>query len=269
MSTPCYDTVILSDLHLGSEVSRAKAALELLKHTTFRRLILLGDIFCDLNFRRLKKEHWQFLGYIRKLSNPKRNIEVVWVEGNHDHGLSEVMSHLVGIRVYQEYAWTFGNLRHVAIHGHQFDRVVISSLPLNNFFMLIYLWLQKLDFGQKRLVRCLERVDTAWLRLSSKVAKGALAHAKARDAQRVFCGHTHEAMQAQQDGIDYYNTGSWTQPHATYVTVDEEGVHIHAYDERADHYYPSEERGAPDTAFADFADSSGLPFDAEHEGVPG
>jgi len=62
--------VILSDLHLGSEVSRAEAALQMLKAVSFSRLILLGDIFCDLNFRRLKKEHWQFLGYIRKLSNP-------------------------------------------------------------------------------------------------------------------------------------------------------------------------------------------------------
>jgi UDP-2,3-diacylglucosamine pyrophosphatase LpxH len=81
METLCYDTVILSDLHLGSEVSRAKAALQMLKATSFRRLILLGDIFCDLNFRRLKKEHWHFLSYIRKLSNPKRGVEVVWVEG--------------------------------------------------------------------------------------------------------------------------------------------------------------------------------------------
>src|SRR5438874_13071831 len=107
MNTPCYDTVILSDLHLGSEVSRAKAALDMLKSISFGRLILLGDIFCDLNFRRLKKEHWQFLGYIRKLSNPKRGVEVIWVEGNHDQGLTDVMSHLVGIEVYQEYSWEY------------------------------------------------------------------------------------------------------------------------------------------------------------------
>src|ERR1051326_5477928 len=115
MITLCYDTVILSDLHLGSETSRAKAALQMLKETSFRRLILLGDIFSDLNFRRLKKEHWQFLGYIRKLSNPKRGVEVVWVEGNHDVGLTQVMSHLVGVRVYQEYSWDFQGLRHVAV----------------------------------------------------------------------------------------------------------------------------------------------------------
>jgi metallophosphoesterase superfamily enzyme len=99
MDPPVYDTLILSDLHLGSETSRAGDALGMLKENRFRRLILLGDIFADLNFGRLTKQHWRFLGYIRKLSNPKRQVEVVWVEGNHDHGLTEVMSHLVGVRV--------------------------------------------------------------------------------------------------------------------------------------------------------------------------
>src|SRR5215472_19334074 len=125
MDPPVYDTLILSDLHLGSEMSRAHDAIRVLKENRFRRLILLGDIFADLNFGRLTKEHWKFLGYIRKLSNPKRNIEVVWVEGNHDQGLTDVMSHLVGVKVYQEYTWEYAGMRHLAIHGHQFDRFMV------------------------------------------------------------------------------------------------------------------------------------------------
>src|ERR1035437_6872605 len=117
-----YDTLILSDIHLGSELSRAQDALDVLQTYSYRRLVLLGDIFSDLNFRRLTKEHWKFLSYIRKLSNPKRGVEVIWVEGNHDQGLSAVMSHLVGVKVYQEYSWEFARVRHLAIHGHQFDR---------------------------------------------------------------------------------------------------------------------------------------------------
>src|SRR5436305_14775547 len=94
------DTIIISDLHLGSEVSRASEAMRMLKTASFNRLILLGDIFSDLNFRRLKKEHWRLLGYIRKLSNPKREIEVVWVEWNNEHGLSHGISHSVGSWMY-------------------------------------------------------------------------------------------------------------------------------------------------------------------------
>lgn len=269
MPTPCHDTVILSDLHLGSEVSRAKAALDMLKGISFRRLILLGDIFCDLNFRRLKKEHWQFLSYIRKLSNLKRGVEVVWVEGNHDHGLSEVMSHLVGVEVYQEYEWCCRGIRHLAIHGHQFDRFVVNNRFLSNLFTAIHESLQKLSFGKKRIVGFLERFDTAWLRLSDKVAAGALLHAQRRNVDRIFCGHTHQAMSLERGPIQYFNTGSWTQDTATYITVDEEGVSVHEYEERVDDCYPGKERGKADREFTDLADSAGLRADAEYEGVPG
>src|SRR5215813_15051888 len=144
-----FDTVIISDLHLGSDISRAADALELLQSVFFRRLILLGDMFADLNFSRLTKEHWKFLGFIRKLSNPKHDVEVVWVEGNHDHGLTEVMSHLVGVPVYQEYAWDYAGKRHLAIHGHQFDSFICNNVLLSKFGQLIFLWLQKVDSKNK------------------------------------------------------------------------------------------------------------------------
>lgn len=229
------DTIIISDLHLGSEVSRASSAMRLLKSASFNRLILLGDIFSDLNFGRLKKEHWRFLGYIRKLSNPKREIEVVWVEGNHDHGLSQVMSHLVGIRVYQEYTWEFEGKRHLAIHGHQFDRFLTRNRVLSQFLSAIHLALQKMSFGKKRMIGFLERFDTAWLRLSAKVAAGASAHARSKNADRIFCGHTHEAIHLTRDGVEYYNSGSWTQEHSTYIAIDHQGAHVIEYRE------PSEE----------------------------
>jgi UDP-2,3-diacylglucosamine pyrophosphatase LpxH len=268
MATAYYDTVILSDLHLGSETSRASAALQMLKECSFQRLILLGDIFCDLNFRRLKKEHWQFLGYIRKLSNPKRKVEVVWVEGNHDQGLTDVMSHLVGIRVFEEYVWDFCGLRHLAIHGHQFDRFVLGNMPLSRFCTMVYLQLQKLDFGSKRLARYFDHLDTTWLRLSHKVAQGALSHAEAKDVDRVFCGHTHEAMHGSRNHIDYFNTGSWTQAAATYVTIDEGGVEIHEYTQRADDRDSCEERGEADSPFAEVASAAGFSADFEYEDIP-
>ena len=223
------DTVILSDLHLGSEVSRASDAVRMLKSASFNRLILLGDIFSDLNFRRLKKEHWQFLSYIRKLSNPKREIEVVWVEGNHDHGLSDVMSHLVGIRVYDEYAWEYCGVKHLAIHGHQFDRFVTRNRLVSTFLSRVHLGLQKMSWGKRRMMNFLERFDSKWLRLSAKVAAGAIAHGRFKNAQRVFSGHTHEALTLHRDGVEYYNTGSWTQDSATYVAIDNQGVRVLEY----------------------------------------
>ena len=223
------DTIILSDLHLGSEVSRASAALRMLKSASFNRVILLGDIFADLNFGRLKKEHWQFLGYIRKLSNPKREIEIVWVEGNHDHGLSNVMSHLVGVRVYDEYVWEFAGKRHLAVHGHQFDRFISRNHVLSSFLSALHLSLQKISFGKRGLMGFLERFDTSWLRLSTNVATGATAYGRSKNVARVFCGHTHEALSLRCDGIEYYNTGSWTQEFPTYIAIDRQGVRVCEY----------------------------------------
>jgi len=224
-----FDTLILSDVHLGSEISRARDALSLLKSTSFRRLILLGDIFNDLNFRRLKKEHWQFLSYIRKLSNPKRNVEVVWVEGNHDLGLSDLMSHLVGIPVYQQYMWEYEGERYLAIHGHQFDRFVVNNFLVSRVGEALFLWIQKLDASKKRFSRYLDRLNTRWLRLSDKVTRGALAYAAHHGATRIFCGHTHVPIQAERNGVQYFNSGSWVDQHCTYVTVDEHGVEIQNY----------------------------------------
>jgi len=267
MDPHVYNTLILSDLHLGAETSHAREATSLLKETRFQRLILLGDIFADLNFARLTKEHWKFLGLIRKLSNPKRRIEVVWVEGNHDHGLADIMSHLVGVRVYQHYEWEYRGLRHIAIHGHQFDGFQVNRLRLSRLGTSLYLMLQKLDFKKKPIARLIDRLNTRWLRMSPKVATGALTYARHHHADRVFCGHTHEAAHLEQDGINYYNSGGWVDSRLTYLTIDEEGVQIHEYRERTDNRDTSEERGETDSAVADFADESGLLENVEYESV--
>src|ERR1700733_13115511 len=243
MDLPVYNTLILSDLHLGAETSHAREATRVLKENRFQRLILLGDIFADLNFARLTKDHWKFLGYIRKLSNPKRNIEVVWVEGNHDHGLANIMSHLVGVRVYQHYAWQYGGLRHIAIHGHQFDGFQVSNVRLSTLGTSLYLQLQKLDFKSKPIVRLIDRLNTRWLRMSPKVSAGALQYARQHDADRIFFGHTHQAVHVEQE------------------------VNEHEYAERAADRDSGQERGEADSESADFADEAGLLEDVEYEGV--
>jgi hypothetical protein len=83
-------------------------------------------------------------------------------------------------------------------------------------------------------VRLIDRLNTRWLRMSTKVADGAIAHAQARGADRIFSGHTHEAMHLEQDGVHYYNAGGWIDSRLTYITIGEEGVRIHEYTEDAD-----------------------------------
>jgi hypothetical protein len=108
--------------------------------------------------------------------------------------------------------------------------------------------------------------------MSPKVSTGAFHYARQHDAGRIFCGHTHQAVHVEQDGIHYYNSGGWVDSRLTYLTVDEQGVQIHEFDEheyhgRADDRDSSQERGETDSAFADFADDAGLLEDVEYEGV--
>ncbi|HET7440833.1 MAG TPA: hypothetical protein VFJ47_05970 [Terriglobales bacterium] len=105
--------------------------------------------------------------------------------------------------------------------------------------------------------------------MTLKVARGAFSHAKARNVQRVFCGHTHEPLRMKEDDIEYFNTGCWTQPRPTYVTIDQEGVEIREYDERIDDSYSREERSHAAAEAADLALSAGLLADESYEGVPG
>jgi UDP-2,3-diacylglucosamine pyrophosphatase LpxH len=262
MEAAVYDTLILSDVHLGAEVSRARAATRMLKEGSFRRLILLGDIFADLNFGRLKKEHWKFLGAIRKLSNPKRKVEVVWVEGNHDLGLTNVMSHLVGVRVFQEYEWTYAGLRHIAIHGHQFDGFAVNSVSLSHFGTWFYLLLQKLDLRGNPLSRMIDRLNTRWLRMSAKVAAGALSYARQHKVDRIFCGHTHDAMHVRQDEIEYYNSGGWIDSRLTYITIGIDGVRIHEYIEPVEEHA---DENQSDSSEAEITDDLELFDVADHD----
>lgn len=267
MISATYDTLILSDVHLGSEMSRAQDALDVLQSHTYRRLVLLGDIFSDLNFRRLTSDHWKFLTYIRKLSNPKRHVEVVWVEGNHDHGLANLMSHLVGVPVYQRYVWEYEGKRHLAVHGHQFDRFVSKSLLISRVGEQLFYRIQKLDSQTKRFSRLLDRTNTRWLRLSDKVACGAIHYARMGQCERVFCGHTHAALSLVRDGIEYYNSGSWVDARATFLTITQQGVEIQHYACGTNDRHPSEERKPVVAQAPDLFEQAGLPAFARYQSL--
>jgi UDP-2,3-diacylglucosamine pyrophosphatase LpxH len=223
------DTLIMSDIHLGSEVSRSEEALEMLKQFSFTRLILNGDVFEDLNFKRLSKEDWKFLSYIRKLSGHKRGVEVVWVAGNHD-GIAEILSHLLGLQVYDEYLWESEGEKYLAIHGHQFDKFLNENVVISAIACGFYKFFQRIDSGDQRFSRWMKNRSKTWLRVSEKIAADAIEYANTKGANYVFCGHTHQAMQRTSDGITYTNSGCWTDVPSQFVTVDKtSGVMLREY----------------------------------------
>lgn len=222
------DTLVISDLHLGSEVCRADEILKVLSQWKFRRLVILGDAFDDTRFRRLKRNHFKVLSRINKFSSPKRKIEVVWVEGNHDSGFFTVVSRLLGMPVHREYMFRVNGRKYLAIHGHQFDYFMLQNPLLTDIASWFYLMVQRRDTRRMALSRYLKRKSKVWLKLSEKQAIRAVRYARHRGADAVLCGHTHISQHRTNfGGIEYVNTGCWTDNPSHYVTIGPEGVTLH------------------------------------------
>lgn len=212
------DTLIVSDIHLGSEVSRSKQLLDIIKQFHFKRLILNGDVFDDLNFNRLSKSDWKFLSYIRKVSGHKKETQVTWVIGNHD-GVAEILSHLLGIEVLEEYIWEFESKKYLALHGHQFDSFITENARLTDIASYLYLLLQKVDSEHQQLSRWVKRTSKKWLQLSESSAVSAINYARKKGVNFVFCGHTHIPLIKDSGDTVYYNSGCWTDRPSHYITI--------------------------------------------------
>ncbi len=219
-------TLILSDFHLGSKVSHSKKIATFLKSFRFKKLILLGDIFEDLDFNRLKESDWELLSLIGKISKKSK---VIWVEGNHDKGLAKIFAGLTGSRVYNVYKWKYHNKKYLAIHGHQFDNFLTENALLSFVANQVYNFIQLIDFKDRRISRAIKTKSKGWLRLSEKVAKRAILFAKLQGIDYIFCGHTHKANQKKSGKINYYNCGCWTDIPSTYITLDKEKIQIHKF----------------------------------------
>src|SRR5262249_29243274 len=140
------DAIVVSDIHLGGGNCLAKPLCKLLEdiaeeRIVTARLILNGDVFDSIDFRRLTKSHWKVLSLIRKLSD---SIDITWLCGNHD-GSAEVVSHLLGVTVRDEYIMTSGDSRILILHGHAFDDFLDAHPILTWLGDCIYMFLQKID----------------------------------------------------------------------------------------------------------------------------
>jgi len=219
-------TLILSDFHLGSRVSRSEKIAELLKSFEFKKLILLGDIFESLNFDRLKKSDWDLLSLINEISQKSK---VIWIEGNHDKGLTNLFTLVTGSKVYKVYKWRYQKNKYLAIHGHQFDNFLVNNVFLSYLANVIYNLIQLVDFRNKRISRFIKRRSKGWLKLSKKVANRAILYAQIQRVDFIFCGHTHRTDEIKKGNIHYYNCGCWTDVPSSYITLDKEDIVIHKY----------------------------------------
>src|SRR5215471_5803833 len=191
---PHYDCIIISDLHLGSDVCQAKLLEEFLVWAVehCRELVINGDIFDDLNFKRLTKRHFACLKVIRRNSD-REDFRLVWVRGNHD-GPADIISHIVGVDILDEYVYDNGRIQLLILHGDQFDTFTTAYPLLTEVACGVFYYIQK--YMPHRAARWIRRISKRWQRNSQLVESRAIEYARSRGFHYVTCGHTHLALES-------------------------------------------------------------------------
>lgn len=214
-----YNARVISDLHLGSDNCQARALIEFLDdlhhgRTEARRLILNGDVFDSIDFRRLKKHHWKVLSLIRKLSD---RLEIVWINGNHD-GPAEIVSHLLGVEVRDELILTSGGRRILLHHGHRFDRFIDDHPILTAISDGIYRLLQWID-PSHRVAPAAKHNSKTFLRCAARIEARSIEYAPKQKCDAVCCGHTYLPAAIETGDVVYYNSGCWTEKPCHYLAI--------------------------------------------------
>ncbi|OWK47479.1 UDP-2,3-diacylglucosamine diphosphatase [Fimbriiglobus ruber] len=214
-----FDALVISDTHLGSENCQAKMLvhfLEAIHDGTIRtrQLILNGDVFDSIDFRRLKRLHWKVLSLVRKLSD---QIEITWINGNHD-GPSEIVSHLLGVTVRDEIVVHSGGKNVLLLHGHRFDEF-LDRYPLTSKLADgLYRFLQWLDKSHT-IARQAKQSSKTFLRSTQKVKESAIEYARRKGCDAVCCGHTHMPLADTSGAVPYFNSGCWTERPGHYLAI--------------------------------------------------
>jgi UDP-2,3-diacylglucosamine pyrophosphatase LpxH len=213
------EAIVLSDIHLGSENCQAKRLAEFLERLVegqlvTDRLILNGDVFDSIDFRRLNKNHWRVLSQLRKLSD---RLEIIWLAGNHD-GSAEIVSHLLGVTVKDRYILRSGGRRLLILHGHVFDEFIDNHPILTWLADRLYKFLQWIDKSHSFAKRAKHGSKT-FLRCAKKIEEGAVEMARRKRCSTAICGHSHVPCAHEDQALPYYNSGCWTELPGTYLTV--------------------------------------------------
>lgn len=227
------DALILSDVHLGSTNCQAKLLCDFLERIKEGRLvtqelILNGDVFDSIDFRRLTKTHWKVLSLLRKLSD---RIDITWICGNHD-GSAEVVSHLLGVTVKDEYVLVSGGRKILVLHGHRFDDFLDAHPILTWIGDCIYFFLQWVD-RTHHFAKLAKKGSKTFLRCAKKIEEGSIEHARKKNCAVVCCGHTHHAGRSTSGSVSYFNSGCWTELPCTYLAIADGRLNLLCYPDEA------------------------------------
>lgn len=209
-----FDTVVVSDLHLGARNSRRASVLRFFETVETSHLVLAGDVFDHPRLRRLGGPDLAVLERLRELG---RHIRVTWLRGNHDPDDCWTRS-LLGLDVAEEVLLDVGGRPYLVCHGHLFDHTL--DLPSWIIFLAeaIYRGAQAVD-STHRLARQLKRASRSFQQIHEQITARAIEAGRRRAVAGIVWGHSHVAVDVRHHGLHVLNTGCWTETPSGFVGI--------------------------------------------------
>lgn len=227
--------LIISDLHLASDVCKSEKILKFLDSIddTTDMLILNGDVMDNLNFKRLSKQHWKVLKKLRSMS---KWLRVIWIKGNHDTDNAAIIAHLLGVEFRDDLKIQIGNKKVLITHGDRFDFFMgghqITAKVADFFYKIIQCydkWAGN-DFYFSNLVKTKSKV----LIRCGRVVENAFTYSQHMNFDIIICGHTHLPDRLTNSGgsVDYYNSGSWCNKdhECCFIEIKDSKIGLFKYD---------------------------------------
>ena len=212
--------LVVSDVHLGSPVSKVKSFAKLLKNEKYDHLIVNGDLFDNKHIERYKKHHWNILNIIRKIAKKKK---VTLIKGNHDEN-SRAIIKILGLDFVDEYSMEINGKRMLFIHYHQFDSFIKKYPIITTIAENVYYFIQKID-RSKKLSRWLKRTSKLFLQVKLRIRYMAIDYITDKPYDAIFGGHIHyaECYTCPKTKKEYYNSGSFCDEPCHYLLINDKG----------------------------------------------
>lgn len=232
-----YPTIILSDIHLGSNYSRTEEVSNFLKQINCDLLILNGDIIDGWQLKKSgkqwKQKHSDFFKVLMKMME-NFGTQIIYIRGNHDDFLDSLIPlNFYNISIVKNYILESHGRRYLVTHGDIFDTITSHMrwlAKLGDVGYNLLLWINK-KYNLRR-----EKQGKAYFSLSQHVkekVKSAVSYistfekelvklAKVRKLDGIICGHIHKAANTWYNNIHYLNSGDWIES-MTALTEDEYG----------------------------------------------
>ncbi len=224
-----FDTVVVSDLHLGARNARTHEFLSFLRTIRADRLIINGDLFEDPWLRGLRVQDVEVLEELRRYA---RHSDITLLRGNHDPAESWY-SGVLGLPVCDELTLTIGDQSYLVYHGHGWDKAMELPALVIAMADAVYAGTQWLD-PSHRLAKALKRKCKTFCHAVKNLRNAAVRAALDRGFDGVILGHTHINEDAfikkeGQRAIHYLNSGCWTEKPCSYIGIVNDQVTLHSW----------------------------------------